>query len=207
MTRVRAPTTGRLASHQARLFIPRPDPHGTGSLIRDASGERNRGPKRQRVHVHAAHHIPVADKRALGIAAAPDAPLHFVFPAAYRTLAARSPLTASEALDAGCFGFGSKIGQIPAVLPPAQALIMMPSAGPLAHTLRIADEQPAHLMLLTKRDDFAGSLMAQRPNLPPGARAHLAPSSLQLAPAPRAPRAAAALPGQLPQSHMVPPLE
>ena len=72
VARVRAPTTGWLASHRARLFIPCQDPHGASSLIRDVRGEGNRPSKGQRMHVDAAHHIPMPDKRTLGIAAAPD---------------------------------------------------------------------------------------------------------------------------------------
>jgi hypothetical protein len=83
---------GPAALHPARLFIPRQDPHGASPLIRDASGEGNLGAKGQRVHVHAADHIPVPLEATLGVAAAPLAPPHFLFPAAYRTLAARSPL-------------------------------------------------------------------------------------------------------------------
>ena len=96
---------GRTAWHLTRLFIPRQDPHGACSLIRDVSGEGDLGPKGQRVHVDAAHHIPVSLKGTMGIAAAPLPPFHFVFPAAYRTLAARSPLRTSEALDASLFRF------------------------------------------------------------------------------------------------------
>ena len=185
MARVWAPTTGWLASHLARLFIPRQDPHGAGSLIRDVRGEDNPGPKGQWMHVDAAHDIPVADKRTSGIAAAPHPSFDFVFPAAYRTLAARSPLRTSEALDAGCLGFIRQVGDVPAVLPPGQALIVMPSAGAPAYTIWIADEQVAYLVLLTKGDDLARSLVAERSDLPPGARAHPAPSPLQFPPAPR----------------------
>jgi hypothetical protein len=160
VARVRAPTTGWLVSHLARLFTPCPDPRGAGSLIRDLSGEGDRTPKRQRVHVDAAYHIPMTNKPTDGVAAAPDPSFDFLFPAAYRTLAARSPLRTSEAHDAGCLGFTRQVGDIPAVLPPGQALIVMPSTGALAHAMRITDEQSARLMLLTKGDDFSGALVA-----------------------------------------------
>ena len=78
---------GRAALHLARVFISRQDPYGACSLIRDASGEGDLGPKGQGVHVDAADHIPVSLKGTLGIAAAPLPPFDFLFPAAYRTLA------------------------------------------------------------------------------------------------------------------------
>jgi hypothetical protein len=123
-----------------QLFIPRPDPDGASSLIRDLTGERNRTSKGLRVHVHAAHHIPMPDKGTLGVATPPHPSAYFVFPAAYWTLAARSPLRTSEALDAGCLGFIGQIGDILTVLPPGEALIVMPSAVALAHTVWIANE-------------------------------------------------------------------
>src|SRR5215472_1283106 len=95
---------GRAGLHLTRLFIPRQDPHGAGSLIRDVSGEGDLRPKGQRVHVDAAHEVPVALEETKRIAAAPVAPFHFLFPAAYRRLSRCSPLTTSEALDAGCCG-------------------------------------------------------------------------------------------------------
>src|ERR1051326_3879764 len=66
---------GRAALHLARLFIPCQDPYGAGSLIRDASGEGDLGPKGEQVHVDAADHIPMALEGAPGIATAPLPPL------------------------------------------------------------------------------------------------------------------------------------
>ena len=108
---------GRAALHLARLFIPRRNPHGASSLIRDVSGETYLRPKRKRVHVDTAHHIAMSHKGTSWIAAAPDAPLHFLFPAAFRTLARRAPLRASEAHDAGEFGFVGEVSEVLPVLP------------------------------------------------------------------------------------------
>jgi hypothetical protein len=104
VARVEAPTTDWLVSHRAWLFTPCPDPHGSSSLIRDASGEGNALPKGEQVLVDTAHHVPVPDKSALRVAAAPDPSFDFLFPAAYRTPARCSPLTAGEARDAGAAG-------------------------------------------------------------------------------------------------------
>jgi hypothetical protein len=112
------------------------------------------------MHVDTAHHIPVTDKPTDWVATAPNPPFHFLFPAAFRTLAARSPLRTSEALDAGCSRLIGEISDILAVLPPRQALIMVPSTIPSAYALWITYEQPTHLVLLTKRDNLAGALMA-----------------------------------------------
>jgi hypothetical protein len=140
VTRVRAPTTGRLASHLARLFIPCQDPHGACSLIRDLSGEGDPVAKRQRVHIDAPDDISVADKRASGIAAAPHPPLAFLFPAAYRTLAARPPLRTSEAHDASYLCFVREIGDVLPLPPLRHALIVMAPMVLVAHAIRVADE-------------------------------------------------------------------
>src|ERR1043166_9659488 len=78
----------------------------------------------QRVHVDAAHHIPVPLEGTLWIAAVPAPSLDFLFPAAYRTLAACTPLRTSEALDAGCLRFAGKIGDVLAVFPYTHPLVV-----------------------------------------------------------------------------------
>src|SRR5262249_48756093 len=81
---------GRAALHLARLFTPRQDPHGAGSLIRDVSGEGDPGAKGQWVHVDTAHDVSVASKRAFLITAERGAPTYFLFPAACWRLSTRS---------------------------------------------------------------------------------------------------------------------
>jgi hypothetical protein len=71
----------------------------------------------------------------------------------------------------------------------------------------IANEQAAHTLLLAKGDDFAGAFVAQVSDLAALARAHLAPSGPQLARPPRAGLTALALPRQVSERHVVPPLE
>ena len=83
---------GPAGIHPARVFIPCQDPHGACSLIRDVSGEGDLRAIGSLVHVDTADHIPVPAKGTLEVAAAPLAPLDFLFPAAYRRLSARSPL-------------------------------------------------------------------------------------------------------------------
>jgi hypothetical protein len=106
--------------------------------------------------VDAPDDIPMPHKPTDGVAAAPDPPFDLLFPAAYRTLAARSPLRACEALDAGGFRFIAEIGDISAKLPPGEALIVMPSAIPPAYSLWMTDKQPAYLVLLAEGDDVCG---------------------------------------------------
>ena len=144
MARVRAATTGGLVSHRARLFTPCQDPHGASSLIRDLSGESNVAPIRQQVHVDAAYYIPMTFKPTLGIATAPHPSFDFVFPAAYWTLAARSPLGTSEALNAGLGCFVRKGGNVLPVVPHGHSLVVMAPFVLLAHAIRVANEQVAY---------------------------------------------------------------
>ena len=114
--------------HRPRLFIPRTDPQGTGPLIRDVSGNIDVPAKGERMHVHAAHHIPVPHKRAPRTVTAPDTSPDFLFPPTDWTPARCSPLRAGEALDVGECGFIGQIGDVFAILPLAHPLVMMASA-------------------------------------------------------------------------------
>jgi hypothetical protein len=76
-----------------------------------------------------------------------------------------------------------------------------------AHAIRIADEKAPHPVLPTKGDDFLCPLVPEGADLPPFALAHLAPSPLEFAPAPRPLLAVFAFPGQLPKGHVMPSFE
>ena len=154
------------------------DPDGTGPLIRDLSGKVDLLAKGQRVHIDTAYDISMPDKHAPGIAAAPDAPLDFLFPAAYWTPARCPPLRAGEALDASCFGFVGQISHILAVLPLCHALIMMPSAVSSAHAIWVANEEGTHALLLAKDNHLARAFVAEVAYLPPLAGADPPPDSL-----------------------------
>jgi hypothetical protein len=174
---------GRAALHLARLFTPCQDPSGAGSLIGEASGEGHLRSKGQRVHGEAADPIPMPAQGPLGVATAPMAPLHAVFPAAYRTLARCPPLRTSAALDAGYGGLGGEGGAILPVFPDGQALVVVRPLVLLAHAIWGADEQAPHTLLLAEGDAFARALVAQSTDLPPFARAHVAAGALEVAPA------------------------
>ena len=98
----------------------------------------------------------VSDTPTPGIAAAPDSSFDFLFPAACQTLARCSPLRTSEAHDADGLGFIAKIRDIPAVLPPGQALIVVPSMVAPAHPIRIAhEEEPTESIICKPRHELS----------------------------------------------------
>ncbi len=164
-------------------------------------------PKGKWVHVDAAHHIPVSLEGTGLVAAAPLTPFHSLFPAAYWTLAARSPLRASEALDARCFGFIGEVGHILPVFPRRHPLIVVASAVASAHAVWIADEQFPHTLLLAEGDQPPRAFVAQVAYLPAFAGAHLAPGGPQPSRASRALLAAPALPRQLSKGQVMPTLQ
>src|SRR5260370_20168993 len=147
-------------THQRRLLIPVLNPDGPGPSIRDLSGERDPGAKCQEVHIHATDDIAMTNKDALRIAAAPDAPLHFLFPPAYRTLARCTPLRASEALDAGLLGLVGKIGDILPIFPLGHPLIMVASTIAVPDHRRVADKEPPKALLLAEGNHLSGALLA-----------------------------------------------
>ena len=124
------------------------DPQGTGPLIRDVSGNIDGLAKGQRMHVQAANHVPMPHEGAPRTVTAPDAAPDFLLPPTDWTPARCSPLRAGEALDVGEFRFVGQIGDILAVFPVTQALIMMASAAMGAHPVRIPDEKPTNPVLL-----------------------------------------------------------
>src|SRR5215469_2096218 len=102
-------------------------------------------------------------KRAFGIAATPDAPLHFLFPPACRTPTRCTPLRAGEALDASQFGLVGQIGHILPIFPLGHALVVMASAVLVPDAVWIADEEGADALLLAERNHPPRALMPQVP--------------------------------------------
>ncbi len=95
----RGPRPGGLRrSTGQQFFILPPVPQGAGPSIRERSRIGNPRTKGNGMHVHAPHNVPVAYK-----ATAPTGPVsafRLLLPVASRTVAAGSPLTATEAHDA-----------------------------------------------------------------------------------------------------------
>ncbi len=211
MTRVRATTTGQLrylASHSHRLFIPATALYRTGSSIRDRNGEADRLPIRDGMHIRAAHHIPVAAKATLGVAADPLSPVgRLLIPPACWTLAAGSPFAAGEALDADAARLLLEIPDVFAVLPLAHPLVMMPSGGTVPHPMRVTDKEGADLLLLAEGNHFPGALMPQVADLALNAAALLLARGLQFAPPLRTSLTARPLLRQLPKQHVLPAFE
>ena len=142
------PVSGRLqragCTAPGTIVYPVPGPYGASSLIRDASGEGDLGPKGQRVHVDAADHIPMPFKGTPGIAAAPMAPLDFCFQPHTGDFLLVPRSRTSEALDAGCFRFVREVGDVLPVFPRGHALIVMAPAVLLAYAIGVADEEASH---------------------------------------------------------------
>jgi len=83
-----------------------------------------------------------------------------------RTLATCSSFGASEARDVSLFRFVGEVGDIFAIFPQRQTLVMMPATMPIAHAMRVADEQRSYLLLDTKIDRLPCGFMAQVAHAP-----------------------------------------
>src|SRR6266487_1973701 len=115
------------------------------------------------MHVDRANQITVATKAAG--AACPRSSLGLVLMPAARTTATGSSFGAGEARDAGLLGFEPEVVDVLAILPQGHALMVMPALSGVAHSVRIADEEPSHLVLDAKVDDLAGGLVANTSHL------------------------------------------
>ncbi len=127
-------------------------------------------------------HIDAADDISMPFeptfSALPHSACGLVLMPAYRTLAAGSSFGASEALDAGLFAFVGQVVDVLAVLPLRHALVVVASSVLVAHTVRVADEKGADLLLLTKLNHLPGRLVAQIAHTPLDPARHLVPGTL-----------------------------
>jgi len=114
---------------------------------------------------------------------------------------------AGEAQDAGLFGFVGEIVKVTAEFPQGHALVVMPTAVPVAHAVRIADEETSDRVLDTEVNDRLGRFMAQIADAPLRSMTDLVLGALQLLPTAGVLRAATLLFGELAQLSQSLPLE
>src|SRR6266516_909653 len=156
----RGPRPGGLRRSTGRqLFSLPPVPQGAGPSIREQTRIANPRTKGQEMHVHAPHDIAVAHK-----ATAPTGPVpssRLLLPVTSRTVAAGSPLTATEARDAHLFTLLLQILLVFAVFPLAHALVVMAPLVLVAHPVRIAHVECLHPRLLAEVDCQTCALVPQ----------------------------------------------
>ncbi len=93
--------------------------------------------------------------------ACPISAFGLVFMPTARTLATCASFRASEARDVSSFRFMGEIVDILAIFPPGHTLIVVSAMIPIAHAMRVADEQRSDPIGDTEIDDLPGCLMAQ----------------------------------------------
>jgi hypothetical protein len=153
--------------------------------------------ERECVHIDRADEVAVAAKPAG--AARPSSALGLVTMPAAGTPAAGSSFGAGEAQDAGLLRFMGQVINVTAVFPLRHAAIVMPAGVPVAHAMRIADEERPHLVLDAEVDYLPGGLVPKITDAPLGPAAHLVPGALQFLPAAGVFGATALLFGDLPE--------
>jgi hypothetical protein len=87
-------------------------------------------------------------------------------PTSRASLAPCSSFGASEARDVGSFRFVTQIVDITAILPQGQTLIVMPAMIPIAHPMRIANEERSDFIGDTKINDLTGGFMPRITHTP-----------------------------------------
>ena len=143
------------------------------------------------MHIDRADEIAVAGEAAL--AADPVSASGLMTMPADRTPARGASFGAGRARDAGYFGFVGQVVDVASVFPPRHALVVVPATVPIAHAVRIADEEGADSVFNTEVNDLAGGLVPQVAHAPLGSPAHLVLGPLQLFPPARMFRAAGLL--------------
>ena len=118
-----------------------------------------------------------------------------------------SSFGAGRARDAGLLRCVGEVIDVTAVFPLRHAAIVMTAAVPVAHAVRVADEERPDPVLDTKVDDPARGLMPQIAHSPLGPSTDLVLGSLELLEASGVLLAAAQLLGELPELLAALPLE
>src|SRR5947209_16729006 len=115
-------------------------------------------PECETVHIDRANQVTVTAKPAG--TARPISVLGLVFMPTCRTPARCASFGAGEAHNMGLCGFVGQVGDILPVLPQRHPLVVMPAALPVAHTVRVADEEAPHVLLDTEVDHCSGRFVA-----------------------------------------------
>ena len=149
------------------------------------------------MHIDRAHKVAVATKPA-------DATLPVSSPGLVRVPADRTPARCSsfgagEAHNAGVLGFMGEVVNVTAVFPLRHAAIVVATAIPVAHAVRVSDEERPDFLLDTEVDDCPGGFVPQIADASVGPSAHRVLRALELLPAPRVFLAPTLLFGELPK--------
>lgn len=118
------------------------------------------------MHIDRTDQIPMPGK--LALTAHPISAFGFVFMPTSRTSARCSSFGAGEAHDVSNFRLVGQVVNVLAIFPQGHALIVVPASVLIADTMRIANEEGSHLLLDTKVNHLAGSLVSQITNAPLG---------------------------------------
>src|SRR5262249_33254201 len=133
------------------------------------------------MHIHAPHNVAVTSKATAPTG--PGASFRLLLPTASWTLAAGSPLTATEAHDAGLLAFFLQILLIFAIFPVGHALIVMASCVVPAYPMRIAHIERLHALGAAEVHHLSCALMPQVTHAPFLLAAFAFPGILQASPA------------------------
>jgi hypothetical protein len=109
------------------------------------------------MHIDRANQVAVASKAAG--AARPIAVLGLVTMPTAGTLARCASFGAGKARDMGSFGFVREVIDILAVFPQGHPLVVMASGIPIAHAMRIADEEGTYFVLDAEINDLPSGLV------------------------------------------------
>ena len=134
------------------------------------------------MHIDRTDEIAVAGKAAL--AARPSSAVGLVFVPAPRTPAGCASFGAGRARDASLLRFVREVVHISAVFPLRHAAIVVTATVPVAHAVRVADEERPDALLDAEVDDRPRGLVPKIAHAPFTTTADLVLCSLQLLPAP-----------------------
>lgn len=115
-------------------------------------------PKGKLMHIDRTNQIAMSGEPARFAGPLPVSRL--VFMRTLGTLTTRSSFRASEALDVGLCTFVGEIVNITPIFPQTHAPVVVASSVVVSHSMRIANEERANLVLNAEVDHFPGGLMA-----------------------------------------------
>jgi hypothetical protein len=118
------------------------------------------------MHIDRAHEIAMTAKPAA--TTGPVSSPGLVFVPANRTPARCSSFGAGEARDAGLFGFMGEVVDVAAVFPQGHTVIVISAGAPVAHAVRVADEERSHVLFDAKVDDLPCGFVPQVADAPLG---------------------------------------
>src|SRR6266700_3840558 len=151
--------------------------------------------ERIEMHIDRAHQVTMAREPA--DSARPLSPFGLVAMPTCRTPARGASFGADEAHDVGLCSFVGEVIDVFPIFPLGHALVVMPASISVAHAVRIADEEAAHVLLNTEVNDGPRGFMARITHAPLRSAADVVLRPLEFLPAARVFLTAALLAGEL----------